>query len=42
MVLADWHALAAANPGWFDHDPQGVHPTAEGQQAYANLIGSYL
>jgi hypothetical protein len=42
MALADWHGLAAANPSWFDHDPQGVHPSAEGQQAYANLIASYL
>ena len=42
MVVADWHALAAANPAWFEHDPQGVHPTAEGQQAYANLIGGKL
>jgi len=42
MVVADWHALADANPSWFEHDPQGVHPTAEGQQAYANLIGATL
>jgi hypothetical protein len=42
MVVADWHGLAAAHPSWFDNDPQGVHPTAEGQQAYADLIGSKL
>jgi hypothetical protein len=42
MVVADWCALAAANPAWFEHDPQAVHPTPEGQQAYANLIGAKL
>jgi len=36
VVLADWKALAQGHPDWFAND--GLHPRAEGQRAYADLV----
>jgi hypothetical protein len=40
--VADWNALANANPGWFG--PDGVHMGigGAGAQAYAQLVASHL
>ena len=36
VVLADWEALADGHPDWFAND--GLHPRAEGQRAFADLV----
>ena len=36
VTVADWHALAASNPGLLQSD--GVHPGIEGGNAYATLV----
>jgi hypothetical protein len=40
--VADWNALASANPGWFGGD--GVHMAigGAGAQAYAQLVAAHL
>jgi len=36
VVLADWKALGEGHSDWFAND--GLHPRAEGQRAYADLV----
>lgn len=38
--LIDWHGVSNANGSWFGHD--GVHPSGEGREHYADLILSSL
>jgi hypothetical protein len=39
-VLVDWHAASADHPEFLGEE--GIHPTLEGAQAYAELIASFL
>lgn len=39
-TLVDWHATSAGHPEWFHSD--GIHLTAPGAAAYANVIGGAL
>jgi hypothetical protein len=43
-TVADWYALAQANPGWFADAPDGVHMPigGAGGQAYAVLVRQAL
>ena len=43
-TVADWYALAEANPGWFADAPDGVHMPVggTGAQAYARMVANAL
>jgi hypothetical protein len=43
-TVADWYALAQANPGWFADAPDGVHMPigGTGGQAYAVMVRQAL
>ena len=40
VVVADWHGLSSAHPGWFVQD--GIHLSADGAAAYASMIASLV
>jgi hypothetical protein len=40
VVILDWNAAAAKNPGWFG--PDGIHVNSAGAKAYASLVAATL